>query len=44
LVCKHFIELHGGSIGAESLYGHGSTFWLLLPVEGPVRLGLARLE
>jgi signal transduction histidine kinase len=31
------IGLHGGTIGAESRYGHGSTFWFLLPVDGPVR-------
>jgi signal transduction histidine kinase len=34
---KRLIELHGGSIGVETLYGHGSTFWFILPVEGPVR-------
>ena len=34
---KRFVELHGGTIGAESIFGHGSTFWFLLPVDGPVR-------
>jgi signal transduction histidine kinase len=34
---KRFVELHGGTIGAESIFGHGSTFWFLLPVEGPIR-------
>ncbi len=37
VLCKRFVELHGGTIGAESLHGHGSTFWFLLPVDGPVR-------
>lgn len=36
-LCKRFVELHGGTIGAESVYGHGSTFWFLLPVDGPIR-------
>ena len=36
-LCKRFVELHGGTIGAESVYGHGSTFWFILPVDGPLR-------
>jgi len=41
VLCKSFIELHGGTIGAEAVPGHGSTFWMMLPEDGPVRLGTA---
>ena len=34
-LCKQFVELHGGTIGVESVVGQGSTFWLVLPIEGP---------
>jgi signal transduction histidine kinase len=37
VLCKQFVELHGGTIGAESIYGGGSTFWFILPVDGPIR-------
>lgn len=31
-------EMHGGTIGAaESIPSRGSTFWFILPAEGPVR-------
>ncbi|HXI20413.1 MAG TPA: GAF domain-containing sensor histidine kinase, partial [Gemmatimonadales bacterium] len=32
-----FVEMHGGTIGCESVYGAGATFWFILPTEGPLR-------
>lgn len=36
-LCKKFVEMHGGTIGADSVYGKGAAFWFLLPAEGPIR-------
>jgi len=36
-LCKQFVEMLGGTIGADSVFGGGSTFWFILPVEGPIR-------
>jgi signal transduction histidine kinase len=36
-LAKQLVELHGGTIGVDSVVGTGSTFWFILPVEGPIR-------
>jgi two-component system, OmpR family, phosphate regulon sensor histidine kinase PhoR len=33
-IVKHIAELHGGSAGAESVLGKGSTFWIKIPSSG----------
>ncbi|HEY3012855.1 MAG TPA: GAF domain-containing sensor histidine kinase [Gemmatimonadales bacterium] len=34
---KKFVEMHGGTIGADSVFGKGTAFWFLLPADGPMR-------
>jgi signal transduction histidine kinase len=36
-LCKSFVEMPGGMVGAGSLSGFGSTLCFKLPVEGLVR-------
>lgn len=33
--CKSIVEAHGGSIGVDSRPGHGTTFHVRIPLEGP---------
>jgi len=34
---RRFVEMHGGTIGCEAVYGTGATFWFILPSDGPIR-------
>jgi len=34
-ICKHLVELMGGTIGFDSLPGRGTTFWFTVPLSRP---------
>jgi signal transduction histidine kinase len=34
-ICKRLVEAHGGDVGAESVLGQGSIFYIKVPVVGP---------
>lgn len=33
-ICKQIVELHGGTITADSKYGEGSRFTFIIPLKG----------
>jgi len=34
-IARHYLHLHGGRIGVESVYGEGSSFSFWIPIAGP---------
>jgi signal transduction histidine kinase/DNA-binding NarL/FixJ family response regulator len=43
VICKHLVELMGGSIRLESVVGEGSRFWIELPFEAASAPALPRV-
>ncbi len=41
---RRFVEMHGGTIGCESIYGTGATFWFIIPIDGPLRKPSANMD
>jgi len=41
---QHLVELNGGRIGAESVAGEGSTFWILLPLASDKNVKVTQTE
>ena len=41
---KRLVEMHGGTIGCESVHGAVSSFWFILPIEAPFRRPAASVE
>ncbi len=39
-IVRHLAEAHGGTAGAESVEGHGSTFWIDIPITTEVTSGM----
>ncbi|HEX9029553.1 MAG TPA: ATP-binding protein, partial [Anaerolineales bacterium] len=34
-ICRQIVQAHGGEISVESIYGQGTTFYILLPYNKP---------
>ncbi|MGA2711960.1 MAG: response regulator [Bryobacteraceae bacterium] len=43
-ICKRLVEMMGGSIGIDSDFGKGSTFWFQIPFERPREVRAADTE
>jgi two-component system phosphate regulon sensor histidine kinase PhoR len=39
-IAKEIVELHGGDLELQSVYGSGSVFTVTLPVNGPAQTNL----